>query len=472
MQLESHATPIGVSPQQRYATLHRLMEQGIVSDDMWDELASISYQLGHHKEAIRCIARICNANQRAEAERNLLEPRNNKTTRNDDLTGSTNPDETPKAKDADWAKHSQTGADNAPGVIDHLVDAGQYLLHQHMPWLVLTTMLAFPLLVGVGGILTTAGAPLLLTAIATLPGIAVLVVVAAMGHEILRSSSDGNGDVPEIPNAYLLMVEARDFLVDGGLVCIVFFGIPATLGIAGASLTTILPTIVIGLFFAPLTFAMRQLRRDLRPFSPIFMIRAIRRSGRGYGWIALVIALAVTPAGVVATTVIQYPIHAQIAIIGPLCVMPTFAISRLLGTWIDTNRASLSDLMQGQIRKASRQPSTTTIQSARLSDPWSKVDRPAACHKVQKPTSTTPYDHGRSRPAIRPSPAFTEKAEDPLEPRPIAGRRADPARATGQWRDAAQASCDKHFKGNTTNPKATVIRGAERKRHGAASRRS
>ena len=72
-------------------------------------------------------------------------------------------------------------------------------MHQHMPWLVLTTMLAFPLVVGLGGFLTAGGSPLLLAAIAALPGLTVLVIVAAMGHEILRSSSSGESDVPNLP---------------------------------------------------------------------------------------------------------------------------------------------------------------------------------------------------------------------------------------------------------------------------------
>ena len=472
MQLESHATPTGVSPQQRYATLHRSIEQGIVSDDMWFELASVSCQLGHHNEANRCITRIRNASQRAEAERILLKLADKKTPRCDDPTGPRNLKEMPDATNADGSKQSKGHTDDAPGVVDHLIDAGQYLLHQHMPWLVLTTMLAFPLFVGLSGILTTAGSPLLLTAIAALPGISVLVVIAAMGHEILHSSSDGDGDVPELPTVYLLIVEARNFLLDAGLVFIAFFGVPTILGIADASFITILPTIAIGLLFAPLAFALRQIRRDLRTLSPTFLMRAIRRCGRGYGWIALVTALAFTPAGFVATAVINYPIHVQIAIVGPLCVMPTFAITRLLGTWLDTHRASLGYLMQRQTQGALRQSRTTTIQSVKVPARRSKAHSPAARNKPQRATSTAPYRHRRSRPATRPTSAFAEKAGVALEPRRTERPRPAPEHAPGPPIKNAQTTLHKHFTEHGTNRGAVVVRGAERKRHGAASRRS
>ena len=472
MQLESHATPIGISPQQRYATLHRSIEQGIVSDDMWFELAAVSCQLGHHNEANRYITCIRNASLRAEAENNLLELPKKTTTRCDDPAGLRSFEEMPDAKNADGPKQSRAHTDHTPGVADHLVDAGQYLLHQHMPWLVLTTMLAFPLFAGLSGILTTASAPLLLKAIAALPGISVLVVIAAMGREILRSSSDGDGDVPELPSVYHLIVEARNFLLDAGLVFIAFFGIPTTLGIIDASLITILPTIMIGLFFAPLTFALRQIRRDLQTLSPVFLMRAIRRCGRGYGWIALVTALAFMPAGFVATAIINYPIHVQVAIIGPLCVMPTFAVTRLLGTWLDTHRASLGNLMQRQTQGTSRPSRATTIQSAKMPAYRGKVDDPAARNKLQKATSTATYRHSGSRPAIRPTSAFTEKARAALEPRRNERPRPAPNHTHGLQAKESQDTYSECLTTHVANRGDLIVSGAERKRYGAASRRS
>ena len=46
-------------------------------------------------------------------------------------------------------------------------------------------------------------------------------VVAAMGHEILRTSCDGESDVPELPEFGRIVRHARDFLADGALTLLV-----------------------------------------------------------------------------------------------------------------------------------------------------------------------------------------------------------------------------------------------------------
>ena len=65
MQLESHAAPIGETPQQRYASLHRAIERGLESDEVWAELTSVCQSLGHRGEALHCAQQIRNASVRA-----------------------------------------------------------------------------------------------------------------------------------------------------------------------------------------------------------------------------------------------------------------------------------------------------------------------------------------------------------------------------------------------------------------------
>ncbi|MBK8101530.1 MAG: hypothetical protein IPK26_30995 [Planctomycetes bacterium] len=52
MQLENFATPHGQTPQLRYASLHRAVERGLASDDVYKELVDICLRLGHVEEAI------------------------------------------------------------------------------------------------------------------------------------------------------------------------------------------------------------------------------------------------------------------------------------------------------------------------------------------------------------------------------------------------------------------------------------
>jgi hypothetical protein len=483
VQLESHATPFGGSPQQRYATLHRAIEQGLDSDDVWFELASVSAQLGHSGEAMRCAARINNADRRVKAERTLLKADGSGSSGRSTAAGAKpeavkqvgriDPAAAPAASHAGPTKGpANAAADGPPRVLDHLVDAGQYLMHQHMPWLVLTTMLAFPLVVGLGGFLTAGGSPLLLAAIAALPGLSVLIVVAAMGHAILRQSSDGEGDVPNLPEFPKLIRSSRDFLLDAVMVLTVFFAGPIVIGIAGAPAAMMLPGLALGAFFAPLTFAMRQIRRDMRAFSPVFLLRAVRRCGRGYVLIAGAITLAFLPAALVAITVISYPIWVQIAVIGPLCVLPTFATTRLLGTWLDSHRQSLGYLMMGPKDTLQNRAIATAVSSPKQPTQPRNLRRPTSREQFQAPNITNAKPSGRPVPAVRPASAFAENPGARPAPRAIEGRRPATQSPAPPAKKESQTSAMKDVPDIEGMPGAVVISGTDRERQGAASRRS
>lgn len=484
MQLESHATPFGGTPQQRYASLHRSIEQGLDSDDVWIELASVSFQLGHSREAARCVARIQNAGQRAKLERQLgfghpetAAPDRSTAAGNrpqrPGKVGRRDPATAPAASDAGPTSHPASQRDEGPPrVVEHLVDAGQYLMHQHMPWLVLSTMLAFPLVVGVGGFLTAGGSPLLLAAIAALPGLSVMVVVAAMGHEILRSSSDGDGDVPGLPEFPRLIRASRDFLFDALLVFAMYFAGPIALGILGAPLSATLPGLAVGVFAAPLTFALRQVRRDMRSFSPVFLLRALRRSGAGYVVVAVAIALAFAPAALVAKAVISYPVWVQIAIIGPLCVLPTFTTTRLLGTWLDSHRKSLGYLMIGPKETLQSGPGAAAVSAPKKPTQPRNLRRPANRNAFEAPKIKKARRSGSPAPAVRPASAFAEKPKSRPAPRAIEGRRPAPKSPAPAPAKATQDPALKDVPDLVGMPGAVVVSGSERERKGAASRRS
>jgi hypothetical protein len=478
VQIESHATPFGSTPQQRYATLHRAIENGLDSDDVWFELASVSAQLGHSGEAVRCAARISNDARRTRAEHNLLSSTGRSTAAGDKpeavkKVGRRDPDAAPATRNAGPTKgHANAAADSPPRVVDHLVDAVHYLMHQHMPWLVLTTMLAFPLVVGVGGFLTAGGSPLLLAALAALPGLSVLIVVAAMGHEILRSSSAGDGDVPNLPEFPKLIRGSRDFLLDAVLVFAIFFAAPIVLSLAGAPTSAILPGLALGVFFAPLTFALRQIRRDMRTFSPVFLMRAARRCGRGYVLIAGAITLAFTPAALVVTAVISYPVWVQIAIVGPLCVLPTFATTRLLGTWLDSHRESLGFLMLGPTETLQNPATAAEVSSPKKPTQPRNLRRPPARKQFQTPNVTTAKPSGRPAPAVRPASAFAEKSRARPVPKAIEGRRPAPKSPASPAREVPQDTDMKDVPDLIGMPGAIVVSGSDRERQGAASRRS
>lgn len=340
MHLESHATPLGESPQQRYASLHRAIERGLASDELWAELATVCESLGNRGEAVHCLHRIHADAMRTRVERAVL----GFETRPADLHT-----EAPAASNAgsrDRAPATRRLQERPPSVADHLVDAVQFLGQGQMPGLALSAMLAFPLVVIVGGVLSAGTSPLLLAGVAALPGLCVLAVVAGMAHEILIRGSEGEGDAPGLPGPGQLLAGALRFVTDLGAVASLCLGPAALALVVGAPAWLSLPASAIGALTAPLMFALRQVRGDWRSCSPGFVWRALRRAGRGYPIVAYAASLAFAPAAGVSLLISDQPIWIQIACAGPLLVLPLFATARLLGTWLDSHRKSLGPLLE------------------------------------------------------------------------------------------------------------------------------
>ncbi len=455
MQLESHATPPRTSPQQRYANLHRAIERGLDSDEVWRELADVSVSLGHKEEAVQCVQRIRNDTMRLALESRLarlglmvaaIDPA---TTVHDVAPAASNAGTRPAA------------AADAHRLRDHVVDAFQYLFHQHMPWLVLVTTLAFPLVIGVGGFLTAGDSPLLLAAIATLPGLCVLGIVGAMGRQILLAGADGNGDVPPLPSFGELIADARRFFVDVGLVLGSLVG-PSVLAVwLGAPLSSTLPGLCIGAFFAPMAFGLRHLHRTLDALSPVTLVRSLARTGLGYAGLAAVVVALLTPAAAVAWVSLGHPVWLQIAIVGPLCVLPLFVSARLLGTWLEVHRGVL--VGTAARTRECKAPVAPVVQAAAAAAPTPRRPRrPEALEQFKAPTmgrTNKPTKPKRAKPApakpANPAPAAAAPAK--ATPRAIEGRSPSP-RPT----DAPDLA---HM------PGAVVVSGNERSRQGAASKR-
>ncbi|MEZ6036287.1 MAG: hypothetical protein R3F29_02320 [Planctomycetota bacterium] len=463
-----------MTPQQRYATLHRAIESGLASDDLWAELAQVNVELGHREEAVRCIRRLHDPARREYVARRLAKALNLPTPEQA-LPGHhaearaahrpARPGTGPHGRSRPDGKQAAAPVEPAqpatPGVLDHLLDAAQYLLHQHMPWLALTTMLAFPLVVGVGGFLTSGGSPLLLAAIAALPGLAVLAVVAAMGRSILLTSSEGVQDVPNLPEFGLLVQDARRFALDAGLITLIFAGVPLGLFAVGAPLAVLLAGLAFGVVFAPLAFSLRTIRGDFRALSPTILMRALTRAGGGYFAVAACTTLAFAPAAAILFATFGRPVWVQIAFAGPLCVLPVFATARLLGSWFDTRREALGYLLHNPQQ-------TLRGSGAPVADAAPEKPTPRA---LRKPAA---LDHFKPPVMRKAQPAAARQRPTP---RAIEGRRpsgqAPQARPQAQRQQAAPAPRRQATPAGHGAPGIsgrTVVSGSERQRSGAASR--
>ncbi len=411
MQLESHAIPLQESPQQRYAALHRAIERGLDSDEVWRELAGVALSLGYGDEAVQCARRIQNDALRFALE-SALSRRGLNTTPTPPASAQH------RAAPAASSAGTTHGEAHAPSLREHVVDAFQYLTHQHMPWLVLLTTLAFPLLVGLGGLLTAGGSPLLLAAIAALPGLCIVAILGAMGRHILAASAEGSGDVPSLPGWSQLVADARRFLFDATLVLGCLVG-PSLLGIwLGAPLVSTLPGLLVGAFFAPLAWALRHLDLGMAALSPVHLLRGLARTGRHYVAFAGVVVGLFAPAVLVAALASGRPVWVQIAVVGPLVVLPVFVASRLVGTWLDAHRAAL---VRRPARNSQPQVARAPV-AAPAPRPERQLRRPEALEHFQAPAI------GRGRHAARHPAPTPRPVAAPAKPtsRAIEGRQPAP----------------------------------------------
>jgi hypothetical protein len=496
VQLESHATPLRESPQQRYANLHRAIERGLNSDEIWKELADVSLRLGHREEAVRCLQRI-----RGEATRLALESRLVRL-------GLIAPSEVDTAA-APAASNAGTEHAEHPEhrVLDHVVDAFQYLMHQHMPWLALVTMLAFPVVIGVGGFLTAGGSLLLLAAIAALPGLCVLGVVGAMGRQVLASSAEGHAEVPPLPGFSELLASARRFAIDAGLVLGTLV-VPGTLAFAfGVPLQASLPLLAVGALLAPMAWVLRYLRNDAQALHPKVLIEAVRRTSPSYLALAPITVGLFVPAALVTWLTFGRPVWVQIAVVGPLCVLPIFIAARLLGTWIEAHRLRLGELAHGERRR----PAAAAAETAAAPVATRMPKRPQGLEHFVAPvlkrhateaeppapptrrpstvsTSSIVAKNAPQRPPQKPAPTPAAK---PPAPRPATPANPTPAQPKAPARPASHANAPaaparpapRAIEGRGPQPRpseapvlasmpgAVVVSGADRKRQGAAARR-
>lgn len=499
MQLESHATPPQESPQQRRAALHRAIERGLDSDEVWNELATICLELGLDDEAQRCVRRLDNPTLRLALESKLV--RRGRTAAGATAkAAAARPAARPAAHPARPARPAATHA-TAPaasdagqevtaepaagpradrfeiaGLYEHLLDAVQFLFQQHMPWLVLLTTLAFPLVVGVGGFLTAGDSPLLLAALAALPGICVLAVVGAMGRRILVASSEGGVDVPALGDLGPLVGDARRFLCDASLVLGALLA-PSLVALAlHAPLLTTLPGLLLGLFFTPIAWALRQVRRDLGALSPVTLVRGVARCGLGYVGIAILCVTMFLPAALVAWAVFGRPVFVQIAVIGPLCVLPLFVVSRLLGTWLDSMRLELGVVLLGSSRREPRDVRTLVSESMvdvgkprfpRRPDGLAHFEAPSVkTNQSTQRLKATRHASAKGTPAAAAAPTAPAAAPAPTAPaKPAAAPAARSIEGRSPRRAALADTPDL-----SKMPGAVVVSGQDRVKQGAAAR--
>lgn len=487
MQLDQIATPVEEqTPEIRYASLHRAVERGMASDDVLQELVDICVQLGHPDEALRVHATMPPGPARELATSRLA--RKGLLTQEQ----ATNTDHSAPAP-------GPTRNPERPPLREHVVDAIQYLGQSYMPVAALVTMLSFPVITGIGGLLTAGDSPWLFAAIAALPGLCVVAVIAALARRIFMDAAHAQGEIAPMPRAAEVLELSKQHVLDHLLVYGTMVA-PSIVAIGfGMPLVSSLPCLLLSMFLLPAALILRMLRGDLRALSPVPVVRAIFTC-RGYAGFATAYWLAFLPAAIAVWASFGHALWLQISVTGPLAVLPMFATARLLGTFADHHRERLAPLLANGVvvmgnaatgcapgataaRGASlitgqRQPtarvvargSTSKAAVAKkmpertVSQPQPRALPPAA--RTQAPTpsvqAATAASKPMAKPAARPQPQPAQQAAAAAQPTP----RPQP-------KQPAPALEPHKFEGPDLCgiPGARVITASERKRVGASARK-
>jgi hypothetical protein len=387
MQIDETTTagPEQQTPHHRYASLHRAIERGLASTEVWRDLALVCLELGQEEEA----ARICRQMEEGETKRALQTMLGRLG-----LQVPSRPREEPAPSGPPGPSRDLPG--EPPALLSHAIDSFEYLLHSHMPLVTLVAILAFPVVVGVGGFLTAGSSALLLPAIALLPGLCVMGLVGGMARTILMASASGEELPPAIPELKKLTADCLRFGLDALLLPLLLLGPAALLFWMSVPVLSVLPVLAAGAVTLPMALCLRQLRSDWRALSPLVLLPAMFRCGPRYVGLAGMFWALFAPAVIALVCSAGSPAYLQISLAGPLTVAPLFAAARLLGTFLDAHRMDLDGLMRPDGSMSVRE----VIADAASHKPVAKTTVRTAAKAARTPAAAP-------KPARKPAPAVS-----------------------------------------------------------------
>jgi molybdopterin-guanine dinucleotide biosynthesis protein A len=304
----------------------------------------------------------------------------------------------------------------------------------------------------------------------------VLGLVGAIARKVYLRSADGESDPPEWPSAAETLQEGKRFLLDHLAVYGAFVAPAMVALMLGVPSRSMLPALLLGMFLAPMALILRQHRGDVSALSPVTIVRGIS-SSRGYLRIAGLYWLAFLPAAIAFLASLGNAPWIQLAIVGPLSVLPAFGTARVLGTFVDAHRERLGVLIQlaatprGVAQAPQHKPMrgarpvgvAPTAQAKPQAAAQPRAVRPTtAAQPAPKPSVPTARIEGR---APKPAQARPQTAK-PTAGKPTAAKvgTQPAARSAQQKQPAQQQPAAAGFAGPDLSgiPGATVISGADR----------
>lgn len=461
MKLENHTATTGhQSPESRYASLHRAVEAGLAKDQTWGELVSVCIRLDKPTEALEALHRIDDQSLRARAGGLLM--RHGLMAKHH----------------ADSHRPAQAQGNASPETFkEEIADSFRFLFLDHMPLTVMVMTMIFPVVIGIGGLLTQGSNSLILPLIALIPAISTIGLVGALARQILLDASQGISDPPGLPATKPLAKDAGRFLLDGLVLSLVLLA-PGVLlwQFTSLAILTKISFLAFGVLFLPMAMAMRQVCEDWRALNPKFLIPCVSKAGLPYFATVGFAAVILSPAVISLVLTTGAEAYLRISVLGPLSVVPLFVIARLMGRVLDIRRRDLGELLEMPAIRVTKQMETVAELRARRG-----AQRPAAQQRPQAQAQARPQAQASQRKRAplnsKPHPE-AQQASAGWRPRPV---KAAPAQQTVRKAtdlklkvpqgvdEHYQTTIGEEFPDLTKLPGACIYKGKARDEAGASS---
>ena len=404
MRLEQLGAPQQETPQLRYAVLNRAVENGLASDEVWQDLVHVCLELGLQSEAVRAWRNMQDSPAKFALEARLLgRPEDNRGSSESDAAAAATDTRNaitelcrslPMGGRSTTERHprgvAHVGPDR-PTVREHLTEAFHFLLQDQMPVAALVATVSFPLLLGLGGFMGAGNPTVVLPLLAAVPVLGLLGMVGALGRRILVDAASGDFTPPHLPACCDLVRDSLRFLLDISLVALACFGLPVALALAGVSAPGWTMLLFASALVAPMVHLVRQLRGDVGSLNPLLALRAIRVDANRYLGVAVACLALAVPALATAFLARSAPLWLQASFVGPFVVVPLFVASRMLGTFADSIHVELRKVLFPVERIESVRSATKVAPRARVQPkPLHRLvdDEPSLLdHLVQEPAT-------------------------------------------------------------------------------------
>ncbi|MEE9126953.1 MAG: hypothetical protein V3U11_07420 [Planctomycetota bacterium] len=179
---------------------------------------------------------------------------------------------------------------------EELGSAFRMLFEDHMPLTVMVATLTFPLVVGLGGYLTEGADPMVLPAIAFLPMLSVIALVAVLSRNTLVEAAAGFENPPPLPALGSLLHQSGRLILDTAVMVVVFFGPGVACLVNGMHIGVSAGALALGAILMPMALVLRQVRNDWRALCLPTLSRAVLDGGVPYLGALIVSVLLLTPA--------------------------------------------------------------------------------------------------------------------------------------------------------------------------------